>query len=63
MYCGPKPDCNGEVGEDLEIGGRRRIDRIIYDASLHCKPVGFRFLTSLAGQTDHVPVAMTLKTH
>lgn len=62
MFCGPQPNEEGEVCEDLEMGGRRRIDRIIYDATLRCKPSGFRFITSLAGQTDHVPIALSLKT-
>ena len=61
MYCDPKPDKDGQVREDPEAGGRRRIDRIIYDPKTGSKPVGFQFLTSLAGLTDHVPVAMSLQ--
>ena len=62
MYCAPEPDDDGEVREKSEYGGRRRIDRIVYDASLGSKPVGYRFVTSFAGLTDHVPVAMSLST-
>ena len=63
MYCDPEPDDDGEIRENLEYGGRRRIDRILYDPSLHSKPVGYRFITSFAGQTDHVPVTMSLETN
>jgi sphingomyelin phosphodiesterase 3 len=63
MYCDPEPDEDGEVRENLEYGGRRRIDRILYDPSCsNSKPVGYRFITSLAGLTDHVPVALSLET-
>ena len=62
MYCDPEPDDDGEIRENLECGGRRRIDRILYDESLNSKPVGYRFVTSFANQTDHIPVAMSLET-
>jgi hypothetical protein len=62
MYCVPEPDEDGEVRENPESGGRRRIDRILYDPSIGSKPVGYRFVTSFAGLTDHVPVAMSLST-
>ena len=64
MYCDPEPDSDGEVRENLEFGGRRRIDRILYDATCSgSKPVGYRFVTSLAGHTDHVPVVMSIQTN
>ncbi len=83
MYCLPKPDETGEIRENPESGGRRRIDRILYDplirskpiksveiqpkpiksVEIHSKPIGFQFLTSLAGLTDHVPIAMSIETN
>ena len=62
MYCDPEPDDDGEVRENLEFGGRRRIDRIVFDGSCKNKPVGYRFITSFAGMTDHVPVALSIQT-
>jgi sphingomyelin phosphodiesterase 3 len=62
MYCVPEPDDEGEVRDNPETGGRRRIDRIMYDPSCGSQPVGYRFVTSLAGATDHVPVALSLST-
>ena len=58
MYCQPQPD--GEI-RAKDFGGRRRIDRILYDKDCPVEPAGYNFLTTLAGHTDHVPVAMTLK--
>jgi hypothetical protein len=83
MYCLPKPDETGEIRENPESGGRRRIDRILYDPLIRSKPIksvesrskpnksveicskpiGFQFLTSLAGLTDHVPIAMSIETN
>jgi hypothetical protein len=93
MYCLPKPDETGEIRENPESGGRRRIDRILYDplirskpiksvetcskqiksdevqpkpiksVEIRPKPIGFQFLTSLAGLTDHVPIAMSIETN
>ncbi len=93
MYCLPKPDETGEIRENPESGGRRRIDRILYDPMIRSKPIksdkirskpnksdeirskpiksvkirpkpiGFQFLTSLAGLTDHVPIAMSMETN
>lgn len=61
MYCQPKADENGEV-RPKPFGGRRRIDRILVDTkACQSKVEGYQFLTCLAGQTDHVPVALTLK--
>jgi len=62
MYCLPKPNSLGEVVENPETGGRRRIDRILVDKSIPIKTVGYAFVTSLAGQTDHIPVAISLET-
>lgn len=61
MYCQPQPDKDGHVRAEPETGGRRRIDRILHDINCPAKPEGYQFLTCLAGHTDHVPVAMTLK--
>ena len=58
MYCQPEADEDGEV-RPKKYGGRRRIDRILTDQP--AKIEGYQFLTCLAGQTDHVPVAMTIK--
>ena len=64
MYCKPQADSDGIV-RPKAFGGRRRIDRILVDTttSQECqsKVEGYQFLTCLAGQTDHVPVALTLK--
>ncbi len=60
MYCQPETDEDGEV-RATHNGGRRRIDRILYDDRCPVQPCGYQFLTTFAGQTDHVPVAMTLK--
>ena len=62
MYCTPKPNEAGEIVA-TPSGGRRRIDRILTD--LKCdgvKVTGAAFITRLAGQTDHVPVAISLAT-
>lgn len=62
MYCQPEPDHDGEV-RPKPFGGRRRIDRILVDTECQqSKVIGYQFLTCLAGQTDHVPVAMSIKT-
>lgn len=61
MVCQPKPDEDGEV-RPKPFGGRRRIDRILVDTKeCQSKVEGYQFLTCLAGQTDHVPVALTIK--
>ena len=70
MYCKPQADSDGIV-RPKAFGGRRRIDRILVDTSTsgntsskqecQSKVEGYQFLTCLAGQTDHVPVALTLK--
>ena len=61
MYCQPKADDDGEVRSKI-FGGRRRIDRILVDTkSCKSEVEGYQFLTCLAGQSDHVPVALTLK--
>ena len=60
MYCQPKADEDGEVKPKI-FGGRRRIDRILVDTKNgQSKIEGYKFLTCLAGQTDHVPVALTI---
>jgi sphingomyelin phosphodiesterase 3 len=61
MYCQPEADEDGEVRAKPQFGGRRRIDRILYDKNHKVKVAGYQFLTCLAGQTDHVPVGMTLE--
>ena len=58
MYCQPKADEDGEV-RPKNYGGRRRIDRILTNKP--DKIEGYQFLTCLAGQTDHMPVAMTIR--
>lgn len=55
MYCLPKSDADGQVREDQRTGGKRRIDRIIFDQAIRSEVIGFAFLTSLAGLTDHIP--------
>lgn len=60
MYCGPKPDEKGDIGATV-AGGMRRIDRIILDPSLPSKPIGAQFLSCFAGQTDHVPFALSVE--
>ena len=60
--CVPKPNNFGEVVA-IPNGGKRRLDRILTD--LKCdgvKLTGAAFITRLAGQTDHVPVAISLET-
>ena len=58
MYCQPKADEDGEV-RPKNYGGRRRIDRILTNKP--DKIEGYQFLTCLAGQTDHMPVALTIR--
>ncbi len=60
MYCDPKPDSNGEV-KATAFGGKRRIDRLLYDPSCQTEPAGVAFLTAFAGHTDHIPFGVTLK--
>ena len=60
MICEPKPEPNGKVIAQPSFGGKRRIDRILYDPSLPTEPAGVAFITACAGQTDHIPVALTL---
>ena len=61
MYCSPSADpTTGEI-EPTPNGGMRRIDRLIYDTSLGVTADGAAFVSALAGQTDHVPFALTLK--
>ncbi len=42
-------------------GGRRRIDRILIRKDSPAKVVGYAFSSVLAGLTDHIPVALSLK--
>lgn len=60
MICEPKPESNGEVIAQPEFGAKRRIDRILYDPELPTKPSGIAFITACAGQTDHIPVGLSL---
>jgi sphingomyelin phosphodiesterase 3 len=62
MFCLPKPDADGQVRADPRRGGKRRIDRIIFDPMIRSKITGFNFLTCLAGLTDHVPIALSVET-
>ena len=44
---------------DPELGGRRRVDRILYKPEcIFGTPTAYHFSTALASLTDHVPVIM-----
>ena len=44
---------------DPELGGRRRVDRILYKPEcIFGNPTAYYFSTALASLTDHVPVIM-----
>ncbi|XP_042892320.1 sphingomyelin phosphodiesterase 5-like isoform X1 [Penaeus japonicus] len=60
MKCVPKPDSNGVVGA-TESGGRRRVDCLMVRRDSKVSPTNMWFSTSLAGLTDHVPVAFMLE--
>ncbi|TRY67707.1 hypothetical protein TCAL_02291 [Tigriopus californicus] len=59
MVCDPRPDSEGQIKAEV-FGGKRRIDRILYDPKCPTQPTGFGFYTTLTGITDHVPVSLTL---
>ena len=42
-------------------GGKRRIDRILMRKDSPANVVGYAFSSALAGLTDHIPVALSLK--
>ena len=58
----PEPGQDGEVHANLETGGRRRIDKILYRPECFFgNPSCIYFTTALASLTDHVPVIMQFK--
>jgi len=57
MFCQPKPDANGQV-QAVREGGMRRIDKILVEKGAI---EGVSFISALAGQTDHVPFALSIK--
>eukprot|EP00095_Tigriopus_kingsejongensis_P001554 maker-scaffold137_size321222-snap-gene-0.11 protein:Tk01554 transcript:maker-scaffold137_size321222-snap-gene-0.11-mRNA-1 annotation:"hypothetical protein DAPPUDRAFT_322081" len=59
MVCDPKPDSQGQIKAE-PFGGKRRIDKILYDPRYPTRPTGYAFYSTLAGLTDHIPVALTL---
>lgn len=42
-------------------GGKRRIDRILLRKDSPAQVIGYAFSSALAGLTDHIPVAMSVK--
>lgn len=60
MKCMPKPDSNGVVGA-TSFGGRRRVDCLTLRRDSKVSPTSMWFSSSLAGLTDHVPVAFMLE--
>lgn len=42
-------------------GGKRRIDRILIRKDSPAQVIGYAFSSVLAGLTDHIPVALSLK--
>ena len=62
MYCQPRADPSSGRVEATANGGMRRIDRLLHDVRLPSRPAGAAFVTAIAGQTDHVPFALTLAT-
>ena len=62
MFCVPTPDADGKGQADPGRGGLPRTARAILDPRFRNGVTGFNFLTSLAGLTDHVPVALSVET-
>ena len=58
----PTADENGNVVALVGKGGKRRVDKILYNPNcLFSVPNSFNFVTALASFTDHIPIAMELK--
>nr|CAH0101671.1 unnamed protein product [Daphnia galeata] len=57
---GPATNKNGEVVAET-WGGKRRIDRILLRKDSPAQVIGYAFSSALAGLTDHIPVAMSVK--
>ena len=58
----PSVDKHGRVVAEPKWGGRRRVDRILYNPKhIFGAPNAFYFSTALASLTDHIPVIMQLK--
>ena len=58
----PKEDENGKVESLPDTGGKRRVDKILYNPDcLFGTPTSFHFVTALAPFTDHIPVSLELK--
>ena len=58
----PQPNEHGEVVAEANTGGKRRVDKILYNPScVFGTPNSFQFVTALASFTDHIPICMELK--
>ena len=58
----PKEDQNGKVGSLPDTGGKRRVDKILYNPNcLFGTPTSVHFVTALAPFTDHIPVLLEIK--
>ena len=58
----PKQDEDGKVKPLPASGGKRRVDKILYNPDcLFGTPSSFHFVTALAPFTDHIPVSLELK--
>lgn len=58
----PKAEEHGEVVALPDTGGKRRVDKILYNPNcIFGIPNAFHFVTALASFTDHIPVSLELK--
>lgn len=53
----PKFDAHGNLSEN-PLGGKRRIDHIVFHKDYPVQVEGYHFVTQLTTLTDHIPVAM-----
>ena len=58
------PSVDAKTGQTIlsPVGGKRRIDLLIFRECDGVQATEYRFVTQLAGMTDHIPICLTLQT-